>query len=301
MKNKKVMIIGDVMLDQDIHSNVTRVSPEAPTLIINPSKLINKLGGAAKTAEALVTINSNRDYITEMDVTLIGVLGDDKAKDIIKEQVKEIGIYFRYIVDFGFPTTVKKRYSSNNIPIVRVDEECSFQSKVGQKNLVEAIRLELGYGYDAILISDYEKGVLTKNTIETILAEAKKQSVPVYVDPKNKNIFLYQNCDVVKMNWSEFKSCTDNSLENKDNMLILATKLGCNNLIVTRGSDTILVQTKSLYIEYQPTRVLKDVINVVGAGDFFIAKLTECLVMGDDIGQAVNQAMGYTTTKLEMQ
>jgi len=197
--SKKMLVIGDLMLDSYIWGKAERISPEAPVPVIKVDRSNYTPGGAANVA-----LNLNSLLSTSQ---IVGVVGSDPDGTILTDLLTKEGINSEGIVnDSGRHTTVKTRVIAHGQQVVRVDRE--FDESVDetvQQEIMKQVARFLPES-DGVILSDYNKGVLTVRIIQNILDEAHKHKIPVYVDPKKENFFYYKGVRLFKPNFNEFIS-----------------------------------------------------------------------------------------------
>ncbi|MEC9205718.1 MAG: D-glycero-beta-D-manno-heptose-7-phosphate kinase [Pseudomonadota bacterium] len=291
IKRKNILVIGDVMLDKYWSGNVERISPEAPVPVINITSSVNKPGGAANVAMNLAALG--------MNVTLSGITGNDDANDQISHMLKKYGIDFQVIIDPKIRTTTKLRITGKNQQLMRIDHEDRDKTKLHKKLLDKIIKTIKNY--DAIIISDYDKGVV-KPIIVDILKYSSKFNVKTFIDPKGDNFDCYKNAFLLKPNQKEFDdivglSKTKSDFYNKAEKL--RKKLKLTALLVTRGKKGMTLFQKSSATSYKAQE--QDVFDVTGAGDTVISVLAASIASGKGLVAAVklsNVAAGLSVQKL---
>ena len=290
-KSKRVLVLGDIMYDKYIWGNVARISPEAPVPVVEVVKDTSCLGGAGNVAQSLKSLDAFP--------LLVGVVGNDAEGKWIKENVPdERGIF----VDSLRPTTVKTRIIAHHQQVVRVDLEkkSPIPSQV-EERIFDFIQKEK---YDGILISDYNKGILTESLVKKVLAFAQKKKIPVYVDPKIENFFLFSPVTLITPNHHEaarivHHDCLTDSQVEKAGENILSRIL-TPYLIVKRGEQGMSVFEKGKKPHHIPT-VAKEVYDITGAGDTVIATAALALLSGGSILEAAalaNIAAGIVVGKI---
>lgn len=266
-KNKKVLIVGDLMLDLYIQGPPRSVSQEAPVIIVQTNKKYYKLGGAANSAENIKALGA-RAY-------LAGVIGDHNKHDdfgrsflqtIKKSKVTHDGIFF----DHTRPTTLKMRIMSQNQQIVRVDEEVT--KKINKKietKLYNYIKKTLPK-MDVVFVSDYNKGVVTDKIMKLITELGSKNKIKVVVDPKPQNKNIYHNIDFITPNDIEMSQMFGDFEVNQKQLINYAVCLkkenNIENILVTRGANGMDIINSSGKTQHIPS-LAKKVIDVSGAGD----------------------------------
>lgn len=280
--SRRILVVGDIMLDEYLWGKVQRISPEAPVPIIEIDSTEHRLGGAANAALNLKMLGA--------EVDLAGVCGKDAQARIVMnllktKQISTAGI----IIDPLRPTTLKTRIGANSQQIVRMDrEDLSDLNEKLSKQLVswlsEAIPL-----CDAILIEDYDKGLLNKNLISTVLALASQHHKPVAVDPKNKNFGCYHGVEIFKPNHRELeaylKTNFDSDTEFTQAAMALRKKMNIKHLVVTKGSQGMYLFSDNKTVKHLPS-FARDVFDVSGAGDTVISALSLAYLFDADIESA---------------
>ena len=263
--SKKILVIGDLMLDTYLIGRSDRISPEAPVPIIQVNKVEHNLGGAANVALNLSSLGC--------EVSLVGLIGDDPEGEVFRNLLDKSNIDFNSIVEGeNRPTTVKSRIISHDQQVIRTDREITFDlSDESNQELVSIVSSVIG-NVDAIILEDYNKGVLNPFSISKIINIAKELNKPVYVDPKVKNFDLYKDVRLFKPNLSEFRTfCKENTSLRKDGFE-LKKNLNADILMVTRSAEGVSLFVDTDYHDI-PTKARK-VHDVSGAGDTVIATFT---------------------------
>ncbi|MES2765382.1 MAG: D-glycero-beta-D-manno-heptose-7-phosphate kinase [Bacteroidota bacterium] len=281
IEGKEIAVIGDVMLDRYFWGKVTRISPEAPVPVIDIEKETFHLGGAANVASNLRSLGA--------DVLLCGLIGDDNSGRNFVELVEKCGMSSAGLyVDKKRPTTVKTRVIGNNQQIVRLDRE----ARAAIEAEVIEYFLDLFKKRDnlsAIILEDYNKGVMTKDVIHRVIAFASDYGIPVFVDPKLVNFFEYRDVTVFKPNRKEaqealgFTLTTDNDVIRAGQSLL--EKLNCENVLLTLGEHGMMLFEKDGNIASVPTKA-RHVADVSGAGDTVIATLAAAVSGGATMREA---------------
>jgi rfaE bifunctional protein kinase chain/domain len=272
-KTKSILVIGDIMLDEYIWGNVYRISPEAPVPIMDVTKEEYKLGGAANVAKNLKTLGAKTVY-------LAGVVGVDNGSDTLLGLLKETGIDTLHMCfDQNRKTTVKTRIMAGHQHVVRIDRET--RDEITEDHIRSI--LNISKNIDAIIISDYAKGVINKEIMESIVKLGK----PVIVDPKKKNFILYNNVDVITPNLQELSEGSGKEIKTPNDIdkaaEILFEKLNCKNLLITKGSEGMSFFEKSSGKKLDIPTYARKVFDVTGAGDTVISTFALSLVSGADM------------------
>tara|TARA_B100000029_G_scaffold494639_1_gene558645 strand:+ start:1140 stop:2066 length:927 start_codon:yes stop_codon:yes gene_type:complete len=288
---KKILVIGDIMLDRYWKGSIDRISPEAPVPIINISSSIDKLGGAANVAKNLSDL--------DIPTTLIGVVGNDEASSQITKLLDKNKITFKKIIDPRIRTTIKLRVLGKNQQLMRIDHEDKNKSKT-KKQLMSLIKENIA-DYEGIIISDYDKGVV-KPIVTDLIKLAKKFKIKVFIDPKGNDFSCYKNSYLVKPNQKEFDNIVGEPKDFYDFELKakkLRDKLKLEALLITRGKDGMLLVQKNKITKFKAQQ--QDVFDVTGAGDTVISVLVSEILKGKNILNAVkisNIAAGIIIQKL---
>ena len=274
-----ILVIGDIMLDINYNSIINRTAPEANIPIHNINDINYILGGASNVAK-------NLNYL-EVNVELISVIGNDYYGEIMKKKLDDKKIKYKLFEDLR-KTTQKHRVFNNNKISVRYDIEDThdISSELSEKIIDYIINKK---NIDAIIISDYNKGLLTSNLCIQIINYANKNQIYTFVDPKIKDFEKYKNCFCFKPNFNECKIMTLlNEIEEIDNMFkIIKQKINCKNIVITCGENGIYINNETNHISHKEKI---DVIDVTGAGDVVLTTLTYVFLKTKDLLVASNIA-----------
>lgn len=280
--NKRIAVIGDMMLDCYFWGDVKRISPEAPVPVLELDNEFYRFGGAANVALNIAKLGS---------VPIpIGIVGNDNNKEIFKELLHQSGINSNgIIIDETRPTTIKTRVIAGTQHIVRIDRESKkYINKETEEKILNFFREEIT-NLDAVIIEDYNKGVLTNNLIKEIIKVANDFNKIITVDPKFNNFFEYKDVTVFKPNRKEAIDATGMPISNKDELLkvgyFLLEKLNAKYILITLGEGGSILFEKGKEPKQTPTKARK-VRDVSGAGDTVISTLTVALVAGAEIYEA---------------
>mgnify|MGYP001137415002 CR=1 FL=1 len=284
--NKRIFVIGDLMLDVYIWGKVGRISPEAPVPIVEVEEESYRFGGAANVGMNVRTLGGIP--------VLVGVIGYDKEGTVIdalmeENELEKDGIFY----DEDRPTTVKTRIIAHSQHVVRVDKEDKRNISEEMENKILQFLHQRKNEIDGIILEDYNKGVLTKNLIKQVIEFANKNKILITVDPKFDNFFEYRNVTVFKPNRKETEDALGIKLNSEENVLEagkrLKEKLNPEYLLLTRGEKGMTLFTKNGDFHTIPTRARK-VADVSGAGDTVIATITMALAAGAEIEEAATIA-----------
>lgn len=294
--NMKIAVIGDIMVDHYVIGKVSRISPEAPVPVLENLQDEYRLGGAANVA-----LNISK---LEAETYLFGVVGDDKNADLLIELLNDNKIDSSFIVrDKNRPTTIKTRITAKTQQIVRVDREVTTLVSPAIEHTIINNFKEIVGDIDAVILEDYNKGVLTKRVITEIIRLSRENNVVVTVDPKVENFFAYKDVTLFKPNLHELAKNMNKKIKDDHDISEIAWSLFKNiepeYLIVTLGSKGMLIFEKGKNIYSLPTYA-KEVFDVSGAGDTVISIVTIILAMKGTILEAAmigNSAAGVVCGK----
>ena len=289
-KKKKILIIGDLILDRYIWGRVNRISPEAPVPVVEVTDENFLLGGATNVANNIVALEGH--------ATIVGVAGNDKAGGIMMKMLEERGIQCGGVFwGSARPTTVKTRIIAHNQQVVRFDREN--KDKVDGKvlnGLLEYIRSAIP-NHDAVIISDYKKGVVSSKLVAEVLKCSRPGNIFVSVDPKIGHFHYYKNVSLITPNVMEASIASGLEIKDEKSLVnagkALCKKISCDAILITRGEYGMSLFEKDKVVHI-PT-VAKNVYDVTGAGDTVIATFTIAYAAGASMKEAAvisNHAAG---------
>ena len=299
--DRNVLVVGDIMLDTYLWGDINRVSPEAPVPIVEVNKIEHNPGGAANVALNLASLGCQ--------VSLIGLIGTDAEGTILKNLLDQRNIICTdLVISKSRPTTVKSRIIAHNQQVVRADRELNKDlSKSSNNNLIKSVK-SIIENIDAIILGDYNKGVLNLASIKAVIQTANNAGKPVYVDPKESNFNAYKNVRLFKPNLLEFK----NSYINNESLEVAGfqfkDEINAEILMITRGADGVSLFDGSDYHHFSTKARL--VHDVSGAGDTVIATFTlsdicgaspkESVTLSNYAAGRVCEEVGVVPISLEM-
>ncbi len=297
-KTKRILVIGDVMIDAYVRGTVNRISPEAPVPIVSLQKDEDRLGGAANVAINLVSMGAT--------AIICSVIGNDKSGEKMVTLLAENSISSEGLIfSADRQTTVKTRVIGNNQHLLRIDSEQTDDITASEENeLVLKVKEILNQQVDAIIFEDYNKGVLTERVIQQIIEFANSKNIPTTVDPKNKNFFAYKNVTLFKPNLKELKEgvgmkFTFSEKEQFENAVSkLESKLNNKVSFVTLSEHGVFIKDDKEQ-HYIPAHI-RNIADVSGAGDTVISLATLCLTAGlpiRQIAEIANLAGGLVCEK----
>ncbi len=291
-KRMKVLVVGDLILDEYIWGKATRISPEAPVPVVLVDRVTCFPGGAFNVAVNIIRMGGR--------AMLSGVVGDDESKKKMFEFAREYGLNPElFVVDPKRPTTRKVRVIARSQHVVRIDFEMTDDiDEELSKEWLGIIKSTLRTHKPAVLvIEDYEKGLLNSRTIPSLLEFARELGIPVIVDPKFANFMLYSEVDVIKCNVRELNAQfagreARDEVELRERIISLYDRLKPRWLIVTAGGEGAYIcynNGAGLCVERYIARSI-EVIDVTGAGDTFVSMIALMYGCGASIGDAVHVA-----------
>lgn len=297
-KKRKVLVLGDVMVDAYLEGNVIRVSPEAPVPIVSFTAREERLGGAANVALNLISLGA--------EVSMCSVIGDDENAKTMLRLMSNKNIASNGIINSKTRmTTVKTRVIGNQQQLLRVDEEQTDDISSKEEDLlINSVEDVLKEGCDAIIFEDYNKGVLTENVITQVIKLSKEYDVPTTVDPKLKNFLAYKGVTLFKPNLKELKEGLNRTFDVTDRATFegavdeLSSLIHTKMLFVTMSEHGVFMKTNSSK-DYVPAHV-RNIADVSGAGDTVISVATLCLIAGispKSIAEIANLAGGIVCEK----
>lgn len=278
---RKILVLGDVMIDAYLEGKVNRMSPEAPVPIVSFTSQEQRLGGAANVALNLLSLGAS--------VTICSVIGDDNNGKDLQNLMRKQAISVEGLVSSpNRKTTVKTRVIGNNQQLLRVDnEQTNDILRSEEDELVSKIEDLLKSNFDAIIFEDYNKGVLTESLIHRVIALAKKYNVVTTVDPKQKNFFAFKGVTLFKPNLKELRDGVKRMVDVNDKqdfegaVLEMNQELKAENVFVTLSEHGVFIQN-NLTKHYIPAHI-RTIADVSGAGDTVISVATLCLLAGEPI------------------
>lgn len=296
LRGSTVLVLGDVMLDEYVWGEVERISPEAPVPVVEVDSRTHVPGGAANAAVGIVAL--------ECRAVLAGVVGADAAAETLRDALAERSIDPSAItVDPGRPTTTKTRVLASAQQVVRTDSESRepLEGKA-EGDLVEQVRQAIAAA-DALVVSDYRKGVVTERVASEAIAAANDAGVPVVVDSKGVHFDRYRGATVLTPNVHDAGRAANVHIETDGDLELAARRIRevCGNaaLLITRGAAgmTLYSDGEPLHV---PTRA-QEVFDVTGAGDTVVATLAVALaaeVALPDAVELANAAAGIVVGKV---
>ncbi len=285
-KNKNILIIGDIILDHYVEGTVDRISPEAPVPVVTVYKDDEyKLGGSGNVASNIVSLGAK--------ASIVGIAGKDPRGDILRKVLKQKNINTESLFDTKRRTTVKTRVIAHNQQVVRVDREDDSPLDDSYFDKIKAFLKNKISDHDGIIISDYKKGVITKDIIKYINRLAKANNMVVAVDPKVGHLDFYRGVSLITPNQKEASEMSHTEIIDENTLVDagkrLLNELKCKAVLVTRGKDGMTLFEKDKRKQNIKT-VAREVFDVTGAGDTVIAAFTLAYVSGASLKRAAEIA-----------
>ncbi len=284
MRGVRVVVLGDAMLDRYLLGDTDRLSPEAPVPVVTVKETRAALGGAANVAANVAAIGAR--------CHLVATAGDDLHGRAFREALRAAGLDDRTVLTVtGRPTTTKTRVMARGQQVVRIDEEVDAPLEPGALERITALLHEALAEADALLLEDYNKGLLAAPLITAAIAAALRRGMPVVVDPKYRHFFEYAGATVFKPNRRELEAALGAAvdLEHRDALPRALERLRVDNLLLTLGPDGMVLVTKAQEIFHLPS-IAREVYDVSGAGDTVTAWVGAALAAGATLLEAATLA-----------
>lgn len=290
----RIVVVGDAMLDEYLVGEVERISPEAPVPVVHVRERRYALGGAANVAQNVVA--------TGAKCRLIAAIGDDTAGGQLVAMLGAIGVPKRGLMSVSRPTTRKTRVVARSQQLVRIDDEEDADLTASDAARISGLVEDAIGDADALILEDYNKGVLIPAVITRAIEAARARKIPVVVDPKYRHFFAYRGATVFKPNRRELDSAlgAEVNLEHAEAIPAAIQRLGVDYLLLTLGERGMLLASRDGTMKSVET-VAREVYDVVGAGDTVTAYLAAMLAANGSAAEAAviaNYAAGVEVGKL---
>ena len=294
----KILCLGDIILDTYCFGEVNRISPEAPIPVLKLNKESNIIGGSGNVARNICAAGKK--------CHLISISGNDSESLVIKKLLnKTKNLSFELFKEINRVTTKKRRFVSGNYQILRVDEESTKSINQSLETKIVSRINSIIQGFDIIIISDYNKGMLTKRLVEEVLRISRINKKISIVDPKRKDFGFYKNADIITPNFKELLKANniEDVIEDTNQVILdlskkMIKKYSFNSVITTRSSKGMTLVQKSAVHNFLSNA--KEVFDVSGAGDTVVAYLAASLTSGKDLVESAkiaNKAAGVAVGK----
>lgn len=290
----RIVVVGDAMLDEYLVGDAQRISPEAPVPVVRVRERRYALGGAANVAQNVVA--------TGAECVLVAAFGADTAGQQLGGMLDAIGVPRRGLLTVTRPTTRKTRVVARSQHLLRIDDEIDADLDARDVDRISSLIADSITDAGALILEDYNKGVLVPAVIRRATQLARDRKIPVIVDPKYRNFFEYRGATVFKPNQRELESALGAAvdLEHPEAIPEAIERLGVENLLLTLGASGMMLATARSAPALVPT-VAREVYDVVGAGDTVTAYLATVLAAGGSAAEAAviaNYAAGVEVGKL---
>ncbi len=272
-RRMRIAILGDAMLDVYLRGDVDRISPEAPVPVVRVRERRHALGGAANVAQNVAAAGARGE--------LVAAVGEDAAGAQLRSMLDAIGGESRGLVRTERPTTTKTRVVARGQQVVRVDEEVDADLTGAEVQGITAAVERAIADAQALVLEDYNKGVLVEPVIRGAIEGARKKGIPVVVDPKYRNFFSYRGATVFKPNRRELEAALGAAvdLDHPEALPAVLARLGAEHLLLTLSERGMALLEPDGTIHRIPTTA-REVYDVVGAGDTVTAWLAAMLAAG---------------------
>lgn len=297
MGRSRILILGDIMLDEYLFGTVTRISPEAPVPVVEIGSTKLLLGGAANVAANIRALGD--------EAILIGTVGDDEAAVKLSQLLKERHISRDFLVnDESRQTTIKTRIIAHSQQVVRADRESQHELDADTEHRVLKRFTSVIDGIKGVIISDYGKGVITRTLLEQVIDLCVSRDIFVAVDPKETHFFNYKRVSLITPNHHEAGFAYGRRIHTEKDLLEvgngLLERLEARAILITRGAQGMSLFSNGLPPTHIPT-FARQVYDVTGAGDTVIATFVAAVCAGADLIEAAiiaNAAAGHTVGEI---
>ena len=294
-KSPKVLVVGDLIIDQYLWGSCDRISPEAPVQIVNIDSENIVLGGAGNVVNNLKSLGAKVDVIS--------VISDSKTSEILQGLLTNIGVDTKYLISQKDRINSKKsRIIASQQQVVRYDHESTEEINDKSQNHLIDIFKKIVTNYEIVLLSDYSKGVLTRSLTQSLIKISRKNNIKVLIDPKGSDFSKYKGAFLLTPNKKEASEATKINIQDKaslkDAIISIKTECELDVSIITLSENGIAIYDNNL--RTHPT-VTREVFDVTGAGDTILASLGFALACGYEIDNAVefsNLAAGVVVGKI---
>ncbi|MEW5794919.1 MAG: D-glycero-beta-D-manno-heptose-7-phosphate kinase [Candidatus Zixiibacteriota bacterium] len=293
----RVLILGDIMLDEYLFGSVARISPEAPVPVVDIESTRQLLGGAANVAANIRALGDKP--------ILLGVVGHDRAADQLRSLMRERGMATDYLVeDRSRQTTIKTRIMAHSQQVVRADRETRHDLDPSAEREIMARFEKAARTVSAVIISDYGKGMITLSLLQSVVEYCLKKKIFVAVDPKENRFHHYRRVSLITPNHHEAGFAFGRRILNMDDLLAvgqgLLDKLEAEAILITRGPQGMSLFRRGHPPTHIPT-FARHVYDVTGAGDTVIAVYVSAVAAGADPVEAAivsNAGAGVTVAEV---
>jgi rfaE bifunctional protein kinase chain/domain len=295
-KSINILVIGDIMLDHYIYGDCSRISPEAPVPVVEVTAESHTLGGAGNVVENLKALGCN--------VNIVSIVGNDENAGLILDKLSHCNIKGDgLITDESRCTTIKTRVLATKHQLIRLDREVTKPIDSNVEARLLAVIKNLIPQYQMVLLSDYNKGLLTPTLLRGIFELCKVYGIRTIVDPKGVNFDKYNGVNIIKPNKKEAVAATGIAIIDKASLEEACTKIkeitNCQDVIITMSEEGIALYSDD-QLSIIATKAI-DIVDVTGAGDTVLASLAVALAANYNIEQAcdfANHAAAVVVSKV---
>jgi len=278
----RILVVGDVIMDEFIWGDVSRISPEAPVPVVDVRHETKMLGGAANVIHNIASLGAKP--------VLCGVIGDDPTGREIVRAIEELGLASDGLVlEPDRPTSIKTRVVAHDQQVVRFDREV--RRGIGPESVARLLGMieKRRHSLDAVIVADYGKGVVTEAMMKGLRTLVRDSGIVVAVDPKTEHYEYYKGIDILTPNHHEAGAFCRMEIVDRETLIgagqQILQHLNCRALLITQGKDGMTLFEKGGEISHIPT-VARKVYDVTGAGDTVIGTLVLGMASGLDLKQA---------------
>ena len=289
----KILIIGDIILDEYQIGEVKRVSPEAPVPIINIKKTYNSLGAAGNVLKNIVSIGGSSN--------LVSIVGHDLIAEEIHNLLNQISVNNFIFKIKNYNTIKKTRIISKSQQIIRIDYDNNNFDNYLKNKITEITNIIEKNSPKYVILSDYNKGFFNKKNLSNIIQKCNAIKSKILIDPKNLPLDCYANCFLLKPNTSEFRKlfgCDFCDIDNNQTIFERLKKHSISNMLLTLGPAGMrLFTSDGNFLTFKSEA--QEVFDVTGSGDTVIAVLTTCLAKGFDLKKSIEIAIKATSLTIK--
>ena len=290
IRSKKVVVVGDLILDKYIQGKADRISPEAPVPVVEVTHESVRFGGAANVAYNISSLGGI--------VEVIGVVGGDQNGETLMDMFNHSGIGTNGVfIDSDRPTSTKSRLIADRQQIVRIDRESRVPLAESAFSVLIESALSNMTDSDAIIFEDYDKGVVDIDFIHQVLKKCSSHPQPVVVDPKVENFWNYKGVTSITPNLKEASTAVKRPITDDESLISvgceIVDRLELNSLLITRGEDGMTLfqpNAGQVSVNHIPPTQPREVFDVTGAGDTVVSVYTLALAAGADFLTAAKLA-----------
>ncbi len=291
MRGARLLVLGDLMLDRYVWGQASRVSPEAPVLVVEAESETERLGGAANVAWNARALGA--------ETILVGAVGRDANAGRVRDALSGVGVSPEHLLEReGVPTILKTRIVAHQQQVLRLDQEKRLDLDSGEAARLIDATLPLLDRVQGVVISDYGKGVITAEVLAALLPEMNRRSLPVCVDPKERHVALYRGVSTLTPNTGEAGEVVGIRIRDEAGLYRVAEEIlkitAARSVLITRGKEGMSLFEPGGAVTHLAT-VAREVYDVTGAGDTVVACFALALAVGGTLLEAAlvsNHAAG---------